>query len=212
MDVILIKLALALVLGGAVGLERELNQKPAGLRTNIMICMGSAMMMGLSGLMLAGAPVGSADALRVAAGVVTGMGFIGAGTIIQSGNHVHGLTTASTLWAVTGLGLVIGAGYYLIAAAYTAMLILTLVLLRQVEKILPRRTTHQYVLDVNGLPGMETIKKAAAELSIRLEDIVLCRDKESFRLAFLVQAPAAREKRFRERLVELGKIVELREE
>jgi putative Mg2+ transporter-C (MgtC) family protein len=203
-------LALALVLGGAVGLERELSHKPAGLRTNILICVGSAMMMGLSGLMLAGAAPGAADALRIAAGVVTGMGFIGAGTIIQSGNHVHGLTTASTLWAVTGLGLVIGAGYYLIAAAYAAMLILILVLLRQVEKILPRRITWQYVLDVDGLPGMATVQRAAAELKIKLDDLVLRREKETYRLGFNIQAPAVREKKFRERLAKLGSIVELR--
>src|SRR5512147_3078590 len=97
---IAVKLVLSVVLGGIVGWERESSRKPAGFRTNILICAGSAMMMALSGSMSGPGSFGSADSLRIAAGVITGMGFIGAGTIIQAHGHVHGLTTASTLWAV----------------------------------------------------------------------------------------------------------------
>ena len=99
-----LKFILAIALGGIIGLEREASQKPAGLRTHILICVSASMMMVLSRLLLAGKGDVSGDLLRIAAAVITGMGFIGAGTIIQAQGSVHGLTTAATLWTVAGLG------------------------------------------------------------------------------------------------------------
>jgi putative Mg2+ transporter-C (MgtC) family protein len=128
---ILIKLGLALVLGGAIGIEREKSHKPAGFRTNVLICLTSAMLM-----ILAGTSAGPDSAMRIAAGIITGVGFLGAGAIIQSGGSIHGLTTASVIWAVAGLGLVIGAGYYAAAAIFAAVVLLTLVAFRKVEKAL----------------------------------------------------------------------------
>ncbi|MDD8014355.1 MAG: MgtC/SapB family protein, partial [Acidobacteriota bacterium] len=110
---ILLKLLLAVALGGLIGLEREASQKPAGFRTNILVCIGSSMMMTLAGLLVQTKGGTSDSLLRMASGVITGIGFLGAGTIIQAQGMVAGLTTASTLWVVAGLGLVIGAGYYL---------------------------------------------------------------------------------------------------
>jgi putative Mg2+ transporter-C (MgtC) family protein len=130
---ILIRFLLAIFLGGIIGIERETSHKPAGLRTNILICISSAMMMILAQLFSRSAEIGG-ESLRMAAGVITGVGFLGAGTIIQSRGTVHGLTTASTIWAVAGLGLVIGAGYYLIAALFTILVILTLVIFRKLEQ------------------------------------------------------------------------------
>src|SRR5512139_1599160 len=95
---IILRLLLAIALGGIIGLEREASHKPAGLRTHILICISAAMMMIFSELLLAGKQGLTGDLLRVAAAVIMGMGFIGAGTIIQSQGIVHGLTTASTLW------------------------------------------------------------------------------------------------------------------
>ena len=110
---IALKLLLAVALGGLIGLERESSQKPAGFRTNILICTGSTMMMILSSLILGQGEATAGDFTRVAAAVITGMGFIGAGSIIQARGAVYGLTTAATLWTVAGLGLVIGAGFYI---------------------------------------------------------------------------------------------------
>ena len=135
---IVIKLLLAVVFGGAVGIERETSHKPAGLRTNILICACSTMMMILSQLSVGGKDLGG-EAMRIAAGVITGVGFLGAGAIIRSGGAVHGLTTASTIWAVAGLGLVLGAGYYLLAAIFTTIIVVTLVLLRKVEFYIARK-------------------------------------------------------------------------
>jgi putative Mg2+ transporter-C (MgtC) family protein len=121
------RLALAVLLGGIVGVERELSGKPAGLRTNILICLGSALLMDLSitiGMTDGDGRVG--DPARIAAQVVTGVGFLGAGTIMQARGEVVGLTTAATIWVVAAIGLAVGAGHR--AEAVAAALLVTLVL------------------------------------------------------------------------------------
>jgi len=121
------RLALAVLLGGIVGVERELSGKPAGLRTNILICLGSALLMDLSitiGMTDGEGRIG--DPARIAAQVVTGVGFLGAGTIMQARGEVVGLTTAATIWVVAAIGLAVGAGHR--AEAIAAALLVTLVL------------------------------------------------------------------------------------
>ncbi len=134
-DDVLIKLGLALLLGGAIGIEREISHKPAGFRTNVLICLTSAMVMILAEKFTADTGTGPDSVMRVAAGVITGVGFLGAGAIIQSRGSIHGLTTASVIWAVAGLGLVIGAGYFIEAALFAAVVIVTLIVFRKIEKL-----------------------------------------------------------------------------
>lgn len=132
---LLAKLALAVLLGGTVGLERELSGKPAGLRTNILICVGSAMLMDLSvriGITESGVRIG--DPARLAAQVVSGIGFLGAGTILQARGTVVGLTTAATIWVVAAIGLTIGAGSFIEAAGATLLVASVLYGLGRVEK------------------------------------------------------------------------------
>jgi putative Mg2+ transporter-C (MgtC) family protein len=143
---ITLKLLLAVALGGLIGIERESSHKPAGFRTNILICVGATMMMVLSELIFQGKQGIENHLTRIAAGVITGIGFIGAGTIIQAGGIVVGLTTAATLWAVAGLGLVIGAGYYWIAIIFAAIIILTLVIFRQLEDQYLKKSIYRYTL------------------------------------------------------------------
>jgi putative Mg2+ transporter-C (MgtC) family protein len=109
---LLLKLALAVVLGGAIGLEREIAGKPAGLRTNILICIGAALLtdVSLNIRNQMGAP--NADPARLAAQIVSGIGFIGAGTIMQARGMVTGLTSAATIWVVAAIGIAIGANMY----------------------------------------------------------------------------------------------------
>jgi putative Mg2+ transporter-C (MgtC) family protein len=110
---LLLKLFLAVVLGGIIGFEREIAGKPAGLRTNILICIGAALLMDVStriGL-VDGHRVG--DPARIAAQIVSGVGFLGAGTIMQSQGMVTGLTSAATIWVVAAIGMTVGAGYYI---------------------------------------------------------------------------------------------------
>jgi putative Mg2+ transporter-C (MgtC) family protein len=110
---LLAKLALAVFLGGIIGFEREINGKPAGLRTNILICLGATLLMDLStriGL-IDGHRIG--DPARIAAQVVSGVGFLGAGTIMHSQGMVTGLTSAATIWVVAAIGMTVGAGFYI---------------------------------------------------------------------------------------------------
>jgi putative Mg2+ transporter-C (MgtC) family protein len=121
------KLVLAVLMGGAIGLERQLAGKASGLRTNILICLGSALIMDLSmnlGMSFGDARVG--DPGRIAAQVVTGIGFIGAGTIMQSRGAITGLTSAATIWMVAAIGLTVGAGFYIEALGATALVMLVL--------------------------------------------------------------------------------------
>jgi putative Mg2+ transporter-C (MgtC) family protein len=125
------KLCLAAFLGGAIGLERELKHRPAGLRTNLFICMGAAMYTLLSDE-LAVLHVG--DHTRIAAQIIPGIGFIGAGTIIHArGDLVTGITSAATLFVVASIGMAVGGGLYLTAAFATGFILLCLSLLAWVE-------------------------------------------------------------------------------
>lgn len=126
------RLLIALLVGGIVGLEREFKGKPAGIRTNILICVGSCLFMIIS-TEVARTSAGIADPGRIAAQVVTGVGFLCAGTIMRSRFTVSGLTTAATIWVLSALGVAIGAGYTLLAAAGAAIITLTLVAVRFFE-------------------------------------------------------------------------------
>lgn len=112
----------ATLLGGAIGFEREIHGKSAGLRTNILICLGAAAFTIVSGSM-----GGSPQALgRVTAAVVTGVGFLGAGVLIHEGSGVHGLTTAAGIWVVASIGIACGSGMYFIALLTTLLVLLVL--------------------------------------------------------------------------------------
>lgn len=134
-------LLLATILGGAIGWEREHAQKPAGLRTNILICVAATLLTDLSVQAAAGSAV--ADPARIAAQIVTGMGFLGAGTIIQSRGHVTGLTTAATLWIVAAIGMAIGFGALVEATGATLLVLMTLIPLRRVEETMERLRMEQ---------------------------------------------------------------------
>ncbi|KPK64493.1 hypothetical protein AMJ83_01935 [candidate division WOR_3 bacterium SM23_42] len=132
---IIIRLAISIVIGGVIGIERELEHKPAGLRTIILVCLGSTIFM-LVGLDLG---LASSELGRIVAGVVTGIGFLGAGAIIRARGEVYGLTTAATIWLASGLGLAIGAGYYILAIIACIFVLVVLRILGFVEKALSKK-------------------------------------------------------------------------
>ncbi|HEU5182238.1 MAG TPA: MgtC/SapB family protein [Candidatus Polarisedimenticolia bacterium] len=139
----LLKSALAIVCGGIIGVERELKRKSAGFRTNILICLGSCYFMEVS--LLAAAVAGEGrpgDPGRVAAQVVTGIGFLGAGTIIQSRGQIAGLTTAALIWSVASVGLLVGLAHYVLALIATALIFLTLTILGVFERRLLNKKIH----------------------------------------------------------------------
>ena len=133
-----IKLLVSTVLGGAIGFEREIAGKPAGLRTNILICVGAALFTHLSihiaqiGFTPDGRPYG--DTTRIAAQIVSGIGFLGAGAILHAHGAVVGLTTAASIWVVAAVGSAIGAGAYVEGIGTSVLIVLVLVGLRPVER------------------------------------------------------------------------------
>ena len=125
----LARLLLAALLGGIIGLERQLRHRPAGLRTNMFICFGAAMFTVLS-RQLAGV---ESDSARIAAQIIPGIGFIGAGSILHARASVTGLTTAATLFVVAGIGMAAGGGLYLTACFATVIILMALVVLGRME-------------------------------------------------------------------------------
>lgn len=142
----IVELALAGLCGGLVGMERELRGRQAGFRTNLLVCLGSALVMIVSNHVARVAwPHDlnvnvSIDPARIAYGVMTGIGFLGAGTIIKNTGHVRGLTTAAGLWCVAAMGLAAGLGMYTLTVATTIMVLFTLWILEYFAKLLP--STH----------------------------------------------------------------------
>lgn len=129
---VIINLTLAFFLGGIVGWFRELEGKTAGMRTHILVCVGSALFMIVSyKMMILG---NNGDPSRIVAGVVTGIGFLGAGCIVQSGSGVKGVTTAASIWITAAIGIAAGAGFYTEALMVVFLTVVALELLRQVEK------------------------------------------------------------------------------
>ncbi len=134
---ILLRLLLALLLGGLIGFEREQSNHAAGFRTNILVCLGSCLLMLLSMYGFAAfvdEPNVRIDPARLAAAVITGIGFLGAGTILFTGKSITGLTTAASLWVVSAIGLAVGAGFFFASAITTFMVLITLWALNKLEK------------------------------------------------------------------------------
>jgi len=133
------RLLLAALLGGLLGIERELKQKAAGLRTNILIALGSALFT-LMSIELAGT---TDDQTRIVAQVVTGIGFLGAGAIMRTDSGVQGLTTAATVWVNAAVGVAAGGGHYLLAVSATAVAMGVLLLVAPLENAMARRVAEK---------------------------------------------------------------------
>jgi putative Mg2+ transporter-C (MgtC) family protein len=196
-DESLLRLALAALLGGLIGVERELREREAGLRTHLLVSLGSALFTivgayGFQAFLDSGASVVRADPTRIAAQIVTGIGFLGAGAIIRQGLSVRGLTTAATLWVVAAVGLASGAGYYSVAVITTALVLLALWPLRIVAyRILVRFRPEDgrllVALPAGQPPGevIDEVEKAGA----RIASLEVSQEGDRRRLAFDVVLP-----------------------
>ena len=149
MDIILVafKLILAAVLGAIIGVEREIKNRAAGFRTHIIVSVGACLIM-LIGIDAIGdiSSDRARDAARIAGQVVSGIGFLGAGTILQKKNGVSGLTTAATLWLSAAIGLAVGIGYYEGAIIATVICIVTLISLKGISDLINKKTTKSYIM------------------------------------------------------------------
>lgn len=131
---ILLRVALAAIFGGIIGFDRRVKNKPAGVRTHMLVAMGAALAVGVSVLVVEeSAGAANADAVRVAAGVITGVGFLGAGAIMRTPDGVRGLTTAAGIWVTAAIGIALGFGYYGVAAGSTALAIIVISLLADLD-------------------------------------------------------------------------------
>jgi putative Mg2+ transporter-C (MgtC) family protein len=185
----LLRLALAAVLGAAVGLERELRDREAGLRTHLLVALGSAL------FTIAGAygfHTLRTDPTRVAAQIVTGIGFLGAGAIIRQGFIVRGLTTAATLWVVAAIGLAVGAGYYSGAVIATAVVLFSLYPLRIVAYrvvVRFRPEDARLLVEIPAGASTGTVLDEVERAGMRIESVDVSREGDRRRLALDVRVP-----------------------
>lgn len=193
---LLLRLLLAVGLGGAIGLERELSDKPAGFRTNILICVGAALFSQMSVLIAAigAVPAGAGDPTRIAAQIVSGMGFLGAGTILQARGNVRGLTTAATLWTVAAIGMTVGVGAYGLAIGATVLVILVLVLLGYVERLILHRKFER-IVQVSFEPRPDFLERLGSilnEVGFRAETLAVEKHATSYLVTFRTSGPRSR--------------------
>lgn len=199
---IFLRLFLAVILGGLVGFEREQSNHPAGFRTHILVSLGSALIMlisiyGFSDFM--GAENVSFDPSRISAQVVTGIGFLGAGTILRHGFTVTGLTTAASLWVVAAIGLAIGAGFYFGAVITTLFVLISLTVLAKLDSYITRKKQfvkiRVTVVDHPGKLGEITSFLGERRINIKAvnildEESTESQDNEAFvSITFLLKIP-----------------------
>jgi putative Mg2+ transporter-C (MgtC) family protein len=185
---VVIRLMLALVLGGLIGFERESVDKPAGFRTHILVCVGA----GLFALVSRDGFFGSgADPSRVASNIVVGIGFLGAGTIFRTGGAVQGLTTAASLWTVAAIGTATGIGYYAGAVGATVIVIGVLTLMKSLERRLPRRGIGHCIILMADVPGqLGRIGTALGAMGVNIDRVEFTEKVEQkVRLDLMLRLP-----------------------
>lgn len=177
---LVIRLGVAFILGAAVGLERETAHRPAGFRTHTLVCIGAALVMSLS------QAIPGADPARLGAQVVSGVGFLGAGSILREGFTVRGLTTAASLWVVATIGLACGAGYFLGAGLTVVLVVIVLGPLSKLEQMVPsiRPESKVVCLDIEDQPGqLGLVCQCLGRLAVSIKDVRMDEGSSSGRLA-----------------------------
>jgi len=199
----------ALVLGGMIGWQRELQHKPAGFRTHILIVLGATILTQTS--MFAGGLSGS-DTTRITSNIIVGIGFIGAGTIMKEGPTVYGLTTAATIWVAGALGIAIGCGFYGAAILLTFGTLVVLGIFGRIESwIVRRRVLHRYqVIATESEVVISRINAALDRSSFRRGGLDFRREGDRFSLGFeLADLPAAHDALFHD-LRAMKEVIEVR--
>ncbi|NPV52332.1 MAG: MgtC/SapB family protein [Firmicutes bacterium] len=187
------RLALACLLGGLIGLERESHRRPAGFRTHILVSVGSCLVMILSIHGFGEFETATRDPARLAAQVVSGIGFLGAGTIFREGLTVKGLTTAASLWVVAGIGLAVGSGAYLAATVTTAMVVVVLIALDRVEKSLIYTKQNTLFVAASDKPGqLGAIATALGRFGVGIKgvDMEFVEQDDEARIHLSLELPA----------------------
>ena len=178
---ILFRLILAAVLSGAIGFEREFHGRAAGFRTHILLCVGSTLVM-LTSMHIFDIYYTrvACDPARIAAGVITGIGFLGAGTIMHSKSSVRGLTTAASLWVVAGIGLAVGSGLYFGSIVTTILTLVTLMIFSRIERVMIRKDWYKtIVIEMKeGTELFKHIRDTLGEYRVEITDFEIDRAKD----------------------------------
>jgi len=204
---IALKLVLAAVLGGIIGIEREIRDKPAGLRTNILICVGSTLFMSISTKV---AEMLGGDPTRIAAQIISGIGFLGAGAVLHSHGFVLGLTTAATIWVVAGVGMALGSGMYLVAVFTTGMSLITLYFLSFIEDKIQGRKSYSYALVVTDLhQALASINNVLQENSVAAASFNFKKKAGHYRVWFKLVVPRETNLKIIQRLSEIPEITQV---
>ena len=167
------RMLIAALLGAAIGLEREIHEHPAGMRTHLLVALGSAIFTELSIYGFVGTTTAPIDPSRVAAQVVSGIGFLGAGAILKYGTSIRGLTTAASLWTAAAIGMAAGAGEWLIAAVGTAIVIFSLWPLNRLVERMHRPGTRalKMRLEVGRLEALGDVSRLLADRRVEMAGI-----------------------------------------
>ncbi len=183
-------LALAILLGSAVGLEREANNHPAGFRTHALVCVGSALVSIVSWSTFQNFNF-SGDPTRIAAQIISGIGFLGAGTIMREGANIKGLTTAASLWTVAAIGLAVGFGLYFVAITTTALVVLVLQFFSKLEKKFIFTKQHLSIkMIVRDKPGMiGSIGNKLGKMNISIKNIVMEQAEDNMQVTLSLKLP-----------------------
>jgi len=199
---LLFHLVLAVVFGGVTGFERERRGKPAGLRTNVLICVGATLFTELS-ISMAGT-VG--DPGRVAAQIVTGVGFLGAGTILHSRGYITGLTSAATIWLVAAIGMAIGTDAVLEAAGATFLVVVVLRVLARLERRLAKRQeTSRIVVEVSSDPNdVNAVEEAVRKAGVEIQELHSERMLDKTVVELVMRGPLSRQEVAKKALLRLA--------
>ena len=188
---IIIRLILSTILGGLIGIERESLRRAAGLRTHVLVCAGSTLVMLLSLFIFHSyRTYSNMDPARLGAQVISGIGFLGAGTIMRDGNTIKGLTTAASLWAVACIGLALGVGFYMGAIATTLIVLVVLKIFSKFEVFIPdKRNTLNLKLVINNVPGqLGKVAEALGQENLSIINITLeMEDSDSCRASLFLK-------------------------
>ena len=186
---LLARLLLAAVLGGAIGAERELNDQPAGLRTHMLLTIGACLFTLISAYGFGGG-LGT-DPSRIAAQIVTGIGFLGGGAIVRHGLTVKGVTTAASIWATASVGLAIGAGSYVLGIGGAVLVVATLFGLRRADEVLQRWGVSREEYLIEAVPGfdLERLAEVGRREKVALRGMEREEDDDAIRITLLVKLP-----------------------
>lgn len=180
-DSVFARLLLSAVCGFMIGLDREYKNRGAGTRTHALVCMASCLVMLTSEYLALTFPGYNGDVARLGAQVISGMGFIGAGTIIITRyNHVRGLTTAASLWATACLGLAVGAGFLKAAAAAVVIMLFLLITVERLDRFMKTYSkTHDYMIVFSDIGGMSQFLDAVKKEGIKIDNVDVSRSSDS---------------------------------